>query len=308
MSAFYRLLPASKRCYSSYFSSKSGGGRFFNSSKSSRSSVITGPARQTTPIKPSDGPESRDGSINTKDQPHSGESTAPPVDAQSTNSGSPSAPSAKAGEFGNTSAPQTDYRAPSTHSPNQDTTATTRPSPLHPVVKPKDFKVVQFFSMHRPLLSLSDPPSIFSPSTTSDNTFFALQSSPSEDPLFISDSSNLPAPPSNILSSVFNSSAINAFDDFSETFPEGDVETARQLTRALAMSKAGSMVEWEKTLRMLGLDPEMEPERVVMREQMEKDWEVMMDSTKRKRRKKMKKHKLKKRRRLTRSTRLKIGR
>jgi len=59
---------------------------------------------------------------------------------------------------------------------------------------------------------------------------------------------------------------------------------------------------------MLGLDPEMEPERVVMREQMEKDWEVMMDSTKRKRRKKMKKHKLKKRRRLTRSTRLKIGR
>ncbi|KAF8350496.1 hypothetical protein F5887DRAFT_939503 [Amanita rubescens] len=267
MSAFYRLLPASKRCYSSYFSSKSGGGRFFNSSKSSRSSVITGPARQTTPIKPSDGPESRDGGINAKDQPHSGENTAPPM-----------------------------------------LPPPTRPSPLHPVVKPKDFKVVQFFSMHRPLLSLPDPPSIFSPSTTSDNTFFALQSSPSEDPLFTSDTSNLPAPPSNILSSVFNSSAINAFDDFSETFPEGDVETARQLTRALAMSKAGSMVEWEKTLRMLGLDPEMEPERVVMREQMEKDWEVMMDSTKRKRRKKMKKHKLKKRRRLTRSTRLKIGR
>jgi len=90
---------------------------------------------------------------------------------------------------------------------------------------------------------------------------------------------------------VFNSSAIYAFDDLAETSPEGDVETARQLTRALAMSKAGSMVEWEKTLRMLGLDPEMEPERVVMREQMEKDWEVVMDSTKRKRRKKMKKHK-----------------
>lgn len=76
-----------------------------------------------------------------------------------------------------------------------------------------------------------------------------------------------------------------------ETSPEGDAETARQLSRALAVNKAAPTVAWEKALRMLGLDVEMEPERVVMREQMEKDWEVMMDSTKRKRRKKMKKHK-----------------
>lgn len=77
-----------------------------------------------------------------------------------------------------------------------------------------------------------------------------------------------------------------------DTSPEGDAETARQLSRALAVNKAGPTVAWEKALRKLGLDVEMEPERVVMREQMEKDWsEVMMDSTKRKRRKKMKKHK-----------------
>ena len=288
MSAISRLLPASRRSYSSYFSSKPGGGRFFNSAKSSRSTVITGAARQTTPIKPSDAPESRDAGVNAKDH---GENTAQPADAQTTNSnepGSPSAPSAKAGEFGNASSPQTDSRAPITHSPHQAAAVTTYLSPLHPVVKPKDFKVVQFFSMHRPLLSLSDPPSIFSPSN---NTFFAPQSSPFEDPLFTSDTSDLPAPPSNILSSVFNSSTVHPFDDFSEAFPEGDAETARQLTRALAMNKAGSMVEWEKTLRMLGLDPEMEPERIVMREQMEKEWEVMLDSTKRKRRKKMKKHK-----------------
>ena len=118
----------------------------------------------------------------------------------------------------------------------------------------------------------------------------APQQPPSEEPLFVSDSSGLPAPPPNVLSSL-GSSPIYLFDDHMETSPEGDAETARQLSRALAVNKAGSTVAWEKALRMLGLDVEMELERVVMREQMEKDWEVMMDSTKRKRRKKMKKHK-----------------
>jgi hypothetical protein len=75
------------------------------------------------------------------------------------------------------------------------------------------------------------------------------------------------------------------------------------------MNKAGGIVEWEGALRSLGLDVEMDPERAEMRERMEKEWEdVLMDSTKRKKRKKMRNHKLKKRRRLTRSSRLKIGR
>ena len=292
MSAISRLFPASRRLYSSYFSSKPGGGRYFNSAKSPRSPVIAEAARNVAkgssagPIKPSDGPESRDGGVNAADHPHSGETTSLPVDAQSTNPthpGSPSAPSAKAGESGNSSTPQADPRAPSApHSPIHNVAAISHALPLHPLVKPQDFKVVQFFSMHRPLLSLSDPRSMFSPP--------APQQSPSEEPLFKSDSSGLPAPPSNILSSL-NSSPIYLFDDHMETSPEGDAETARQLSRALAVNKAAPTVAWEKALRMLGLDVEMEPERVVMREQMEKDWEVMMDSTKRKRRKKMKKHK-----------------
>lgn len=71
-----------------------------------------------------------------------------------------------------------------------------------------------------------------------------------------------------------------------------DAEAARQLTRALTMTKAGATVSWEETLKRLGLDVSKEAERVNLQEQFEKDWEdVMLDSTKRKRRKKMKKHK-----------------
>ena len=285
MSAISRLFPASRRLYSSYFSSKPGGGRYFNSAKSPRSPIIAEGARNVAKGSSAAPAESRDGGVNAKDHAHSGETTSQPVDTQSTNSthpGSPSTPSAKA-ESGNSSTLQADSRAPNTpHSSIHNDVAASRALPLHPLVKPQDFKVVQFFSMHRPLLSLSDPRSMFSPS--------APQQSPSEEPLFKSDLSGLPAPPSNILSSL-SSSPIYLFDDHMETSPEGDAETARQLSRALAVNKAAPTVAWEKTLRMLGLDVEMEPERVVMREQMERDWEVMMDSTKRKRRKKMKKHK-----------------
>jgi hypothetical protein len=58
------------------------------------------------------------------------------------------------------------------------------------------------------------------------------------------------------------------------------------------MNKAVATVSWEGTLKTLGLDVSKEAERVNLQEQFEKDWEdVMLDSTKRKRRKKMKKHK-----------------
>lgn len=91
---------------------------------------------------------------------------------------------------------------------------------------------------------------------------------------------------------------------------DADAETARLLSRALTMTKAGATVSWEETLKTLGLDVAKEAERANLQQQFEKDWEnvedVKMDSTKRKRRKKMKKHKLKKRRRATRSERLRL--
>lgn len=71
-----------------------------------------------------------------------------------------------------------------------------------------------------------------------------------------------------------------------------DAEAMRQLHHAITVTRAGATVDWEKTLKMLGIDVSQESERVSPQEQRDREWEeVMMDSTKRKRRKKMKKHK-----------------
>jgi len=76
------------------------------------------------------------------------------------------------------------------------------------------------------------------------------------------------------------------------SFADADAEAARHLTRALTMTKAAATVSWEGTLKKLGVDVSKEAERVNLQQQFDKDWEdVMLDSTKRKRRKKMKKHK-----------------
>jgi hypothetical protein len=94
------------------------------------------------------------------------------------------------------------------------------------------------------------------------------------------------------------------FDDAHDGVVDADAEAARQLTRAVTMNTAGAAMAWESTLRRLGLDPDKEPERVGLQEQWDKEWnDVLMDSTKRKKRRKMRKHKLKKRRRLTRASR-----
>jgi hypothetical protein len=98
-------------------------------------------------------------------------------------------------------------------------------------------------------------------------------------------------------------------DDPPEASPEADADAARQLVHALVVNRAGGTTAWEHTLRWLGLDVGLEDGRVGLKEQLAREWEdVMMDSTKRKRRRKMKKHKLKKRRMATRAQRIKIGR
>ncbi|KAJ8473574.1 hypothetical protein ONZ45_g16249 [Pleurotus djamor] len=151
------------------------------------------------------------------------------------------------------------------------------------------FKLHQFFSLHRPLLLLSEPSTL-------------LQTAPTKGPLYASkaapEDSLPPPPPIGKYGTVF--------DDAPVFSTEADSETARQLMRSLTLNRAGGAVAWDETLQRLGLVTEVDPHTM---EQMKQDWnDVMMDSTKRKRRKKMKKHKLKKRRRATRATRLKIGR
>ncbi|KAH6918296.1 hypothetical protein BKA70DRAFT_1381173 [Coprinopsis sp. MPI-PUGE-AT-0042] len=157
-------------------------------------------------------------------------------------------------------------------------------SSTHPVITPQELKLHQFFSLHRPLLLIHTPPALFdAPPVT---TFATSQ--PEQQP--------------RQLMSIFD-------DPVDAKGIDPDVEAARQLARGLTINKAGPAVAWEQTLKRLGLDPAAEPERVEMQGQMDRDWEdvqILMDSTKRKRRSKMKKHKLKKRRKATRASRLKL--
>ncbi|KAJ4487788.1 hypothetical protein J3R30DRAFT_3400465 [Lentinula aciculospora] len=149
----------------------------------------------------------------------------------------------------------------------------------HPVIGDKDFKLHQFFSLHRPLLLLSNPPSI-------------LHSSPQMSMFSLSKPPTAPVLP---------------VTEALEFAAASDAEAARTLARALAINRAGATFVWEETLKHIGLDVNLEPERAGLQERLDKELqEVRLDSTRRKKRKKMKKHKLKKRRRLTRSQRLKM--
>ncbi|KAF5386905.1 hypothetical protein D9615_001596 [Tricholomella constricta] len=278
MSALSRLLhrpPAAQRAYSSFFSSKSGGGgRYFNSPKPPKV-VVTAKAEPTSEPA-ADGTQSP-ASINSKaDQP----SKSPSSSSSSSSSTSPaSAPASSS----TTDAPN---KAASLHGSLSNSAFLQRPQ--HPVVNAKDFKLHQFFSLHRPLLLLAHPTSIFE-RTSATTLFDSAEATTVQD----------------------NSSTTSQWllDEFPEATADADAAAARQLTRALTMSHGGAAVAWEDTLRRLGLDVDKEADRVGLRQQWDREWqEVMMDSVKRKRRKKMKKHKLKKRRKATRATRLKIGR
>jgi len=200
MSAFARSLhvPASRRTYSSFFSSKSGGGRYVNSARKSPTEISNPFAEPSSSLVP------------------------------------------------------------------------------QLTITPKDLQTHQFFSLHRPLLLISQPTSIFRPVPPNHSIFDALLVGPQNPPAL-------------------------------EPSIDADAEAARQLTRALTMNKAGATVSWENTLKLLGLDVAQGVDRVNLQQQFDKEWrDVMMDSTKRKRRKKMKKHKLRKRRKATRSERMKL--
>ncbi|KAL4254039.1 hypothetical protein ABKN59_002523 [Abortiporus biennis] len=221
--------------------SKPGGGRYFNAAKP--------PASQAN--KKVDVSSSSDNASSLKDEAGTSQSSTTPV--------VPDAPSLA-----------------SLSLPRLNAT----PQPIHPPLNPLDLKLHQFFSLHRPLLSISQPTA----------SLFETSMMPF----------NVPPPPK------VEQASVNTIDDPPESSPESDADAARQLARAFVVNKVGATVTWEAALQRLGLD--VTAERAEEISLAEAEYEVLMDSTKRKRRKKMKKHKLKKRRRLTRSTRLKIGR
>ncbi|KIY65283.1 hypothetical protein CYLTODRAFT_424475 [Cylindrobasidium torrendii FP15055 ss-10] len=230
MSSFARLLqplPAARRGYSSFFSSKPGGGRFFNSSR-------------------------------------------------------PGKPIAVASNTQNTAVEKKDV-AEMKVKPEEKPTELVHPAflplaPSHPVVDSNTFKLHQFFSGHRPLLLLNDPNAI-------------LENAPAH------------------LAHLFNAKPVETpkkpewpRTTMSESMEglEADVDTARQVHRALILSRVGSAASWNSTLHRLGL---RQPENLGMKARLHKEYrQIIMDSVKRKRRQKMKKHKRKKRARAGRAS------
>lgn len=245
MAALSRFInaPASRRSFSSYFSSKAGGGRYFNSAKPGKPGVVA---------------------ANAAPKPD----TAAAAEAQPDGSvqSSPSSPLAE---------PQA---APST--PTATAAAVESPSPLTTsshmpplAVSAKDFKMHQFFALHRPLLLIGQPAALF-------------RGVAHGQPLL---TRGAPAPQPGLGSGLGLGLGLDAPLD---PLVDADAEAARQLTRALTVARAEAALSWERTLKHLGLDVAQDADRVGLPAQFAREWaEVLLDSTKRKRRKKMKKHK-----------------
>lgn len=152
---------------------------------------------------------------------------------------------------------------------------------VHPTVSSQDFNLHQFFSLHRPLLLLSQPPSTIFESAPQDVSLFQLSEEMSKTQL--------------------QSGKFPTLDEPPESSFETDADAARQLGHALVMNRVGGLVSWQNTLAKLGLGGETAEGSAVNAKESAKEWvTIYADSTKRKKRKKMKKHKLRKRRRLTR--------
>ncbi|KAG6916610.1 hypothetical protein DXG01_006167 [Tephrocybe rancida] len=284
MSAFARFLrpqPASRRAYSSFFSSKSGGGgRYFTSAKPSKV-VVTG--KGTAPkVEPSAEPAVDGAQAAGVSGGNGSPNTVVNAAEQATKAASQPSPSSST--TSTPSAPGSGSTTETVHTSNATSNAFQH-RPPHPMVNARDFKLHQFFSLHRPLLLLARPHSILESANAAS---------------FIPDEAIKSEPHSAVPQWLL--------DEFPEATPDADAAAARQLSRALTMSHAGSAVAWEDTLRRLGLDVDKDADRVALQEKLDKEWQdVLMDSRRRKRKKKMKKHKLKKRRKATRASRLKIG-
>ncbi|KAF5330665.1 hypothetical protein D9619_005361 [Psilocybe cf. subviscida] len=274
MSALTRFLaPASRRSYSSYFSSKSGGGRYFNSAKPS-SKAPTPPS--TTKDAAANVAEIQKQDVAVK---AAGEAQAASVSASSSSVSTTTPSAASTSSIPNTStAPST---APtSLSSLLSELNAQAPPVLQHPTLSAKDLKLHQFFAMGRPLLLLNQPASILRPV-------------PAGAPLF-STVAHLDQQAQMHRQKNLEALGLGmGLDAPVDPFIDADAEAARQLTRALTMNKASAALQWENTLRQLGLDVSQDADRVNLPQQFARDWEeILADSTKRKRRKKMKKHKM----------------
>jgi len=249
----YATAPSTRRAYSFFSSKPGGGGRYFNSARPSNSKVIA-PTKPKTKTESSDAADTVNSSSGVEEGSHGQESYA---------------------------------GATTSSSPAWKPVMPTEQQPFdHIPVTPHDLNLHNFFSLHRPLLLISQPTSTLFETSSS----FNIKSA--------SDLASDPPPP-------VPEAGMGTFEEAPEASPEADVDAARLLSTALFLNRLNSAVSWESTLKKLGLD--VNEGREAEQGALMNVYDANMDSTKRKRRRKMKKHKLKKRRRLQRSERIKIG-
>ncbi|KAH8106818.1 hypothetical protein BXZ70DRAFT_915249 [Cristinia sonorae] len=224
LSQFVRPISTARRAYS-VFSKTGGGGRYFNSAK---------PPKVVPP------------------------STKAKVDAST-----PSSPT----ESTSTSALKDDAASLQSKDASRESSQSRLPPPppqlFHPLIKPHELNLHQFFSLHRPLLTISQPT----------NALF----------------DNPPIPFSPSFLSQDRSSSFANFDDPPESSPESDADASRQLARAIVVHRVTPALAWENTLKKWGLDvSEGRAEEITAAKA---EYDMYMDSVKRKRKRKMKKHK-----------------
>lgn len=223
-----------RRSYSSFFSSKGNGGRYFNANGK--------------PVNGGERVPANTGKAQTQQQQGEGQAAAVGEPAKST--------------------PEQQTKKVQTETIIQQPTTILPPPPPHPHLTPRDLQLHQFFSLHRPLLSLSAPSIFQSPS------------------LFTTKSSSQAAP----------------WEEDEESEDDGRSDgAALMLWHSLINSKLRSSMDFHSALANLGSSESRDMQRAVEKET--NKVRISMDSTKRKRRKKMSKHKLKKRRRLERALR-----
>ncbi|KAG8217587.1 hypothetical protein J3R82DRAFT_5738 [Butyriboletus roseoflavus] len=252
------------RAYSSFFSSKPGGGRHFVSPKPPKpvlqpgtvkvdNTTLTGPPTEST-------------------------ATSPPANA--TGVAKPATADEKSSSKPTETHPQSPPYPSSVPPPFMYSSSTSDRVLIHPTVSSKEYKFHHFFSLHRPLLLLNQPMSAI------------FETADPSTPLFTSseDQVNNDSRPS-----------FATIDNPPESSTDADSDAARQLAYTLVMNRVGGAIAWQQAMSRLGLNAKCSENDMTLAKESAQEWvSIHADSTRRKRRKKMKKHKLKKRRRLTR--------
>lgn len=251
MSLFSRLARPTHpvgRAYSSFFSSKPGGGRHFVSAKPPKPLLQPGRAKadNTTPT----GTESS--------------TTSPPANATDV------VKAATADEKPSSKPAETHPQSPPALPLSSFTYSSDR-VPIHSTVSSKEYKLHQFFSLHRPLLLLNQPTSA------------------------IFEAADPPAPLSTSSEDQVNNDSRPPFatiDNSPESSPDADADAARQLAHTLVMNRVGGAVAWQQALSGLGLSVKFSENDMTLAKESAQEWvSIHADSTRRKKRKKMKKHK-----------------